>query len=234
MLRFKGMIMRMLMRWLKKIGIVLVALFLLCLMVVLVAFGILKIRTIGIRTDFSSVYENQEYRSPVSVSGIDVVKQQISCGYAVIEMFAMWNRNAGITEQCLYAEYGKIVTSTGKAFEKEINRRFPEYTTTMHKYLRNEELLDMVYESLAGGVPVPFEWAAKLGDEWTLHYSLITGLDVPGDKITIMNPYGYIEDITLQEFVDRTSFESYDNMPLFLELGFAFGIFEKNTVFIVE
>ena len=234
MLRFKGMIMRMLMRWLKKIGIVLVALFSLCLMVVLVAFGILKIRTKGICTDFSSVYENQKYRSPVSVSGIDVVKQQISCGYAVIEMFAMWNGNSGITEQSLYAEYGKIVTSTGKAFEKEMNRRFPEYTTTMHKYLKNEELLDLVYESLAGGVPVPFEWSAKLGDEWTLHYSLITGLDVPGDKITIMNPYGYIEDITLQEFVDRTSFESYNDMPLFLELGFAFGIFEKNTVFIVE
>ena len=218
----------------RKTGIAFISLLVLCLIVVLVAFGIMKIRTICISTDFSSVYENDKYRSPVSISGIGLVKQEISCGYAVIEMFAKWNGNTDITEQSLFGKYGKIVTSTGKAFEKEMNRQFPEYTTTMHKYLKNEELIDLVYESLAAGFPVPFEWAALLGDEWTLHYSLITGLDVPNDLVTIMNPYGYVEEIGLQEFLNRTSFEAYEKMPLFLELGFAFGIFEKNTVFVVE
>ena len=222
------------MRTLKKIAIASISLFVLCLMVILVAFGILKIRTICISTDFSSVYENEKYRSPVSISGIGMVKQKISCGYAVIEMLAIWNGNTDITEQALYGKYGKIVTSTGKAFEKEMNRQFPEYTTTMYKYLKNEELIDLVYGSLASGFPVPFEWAAMLGDVWTLHYSLVIGLDVPNDLVTIMNPYGYIEEIGLQEFLNRTSFEAYEKMPLFLELGFAFGIFEKNTVFIVE
>ncbi len=28
--------------------------------------------------------------------------------------------------------------------------------------------------------------------------------------------------------------EAYENMPLFLEMGFGVGIFEKNTVFVVE
>ena len=228
------MIMGKLNRGLKKIGIALISLLVLCVMAVLVAFGILKIRTVRISTDFSSVYENEKYRSPVSISGIGMVKQEISCGYAVIEMFAKWNGNTDITEKTLYGEYGKIVTSTGKAFEKEMNRQFPEYKTTMHKYLKNEELIDLVYESLASGFPVPFEWAALLGDEWTLHYSLVTGLDVPNDLVTIVNPYGYIEEIGLQEFLNRTSFEAYKKMPLFLELGFAFGIFEKNTVFIVK
>jgi len=222
------------MRTLKKIAIASISLFVFCLMVILVAFGILKIRTVCISTDFSSVYENEKYRSPVSISGIGMVKQEISCGYAVIEMFAKWNGNTDITEKSLFGEYGKIVTSTGKAFEKEMNRQFPEYTTTMYKYLKNEELIDLVYVSLASGFPIPFEWAAMLGDVWTLHYSLVIGLDVPNDLVTIMNPYGYIEEIGLQEFLNRTSFEAYKKMPLFLELGFAFGIFEKNAVFIVE
>ena len=218
----------------RKTGIALISLLVFCLIVVLVAFGILKIRTICISTDFSSVYENDKYRSPVSISGIGLVKQEISCGYAVIEMFAKWNGNTDITEKSLFDEYGTIVTSTGKAFDKEMNRQFPEYTTTIQKYLKNEELIDLVYESLASGFPVPFEWAALFGDEWTLHYSLITALDVPNDLVTIMNPYGYVEEISLQEFLNRTSFEAYKKMPLFLELGFAFGIFEKNTVFIVK
>ena len=73
--------------------------------------------------------------------------------------------------------------------------------------------------------------AAKYGDEWTLHYSLITGMDIPNDRITVANPYGYTEEITVGEFLDRTSFAAYEKMPLFLKLGFAFGIFEKNAIF---
>ena len=67
-----------------------------------------------------------------------------------------------------------------------------------------------------------------------MHYSLVTGLDIPGNKVTIANPYGYVEEISLDEFLDRTRFDAYEDMPLFLKLGFAFGIFEKNTVFVPE
>ena len=31
-----------------------------------------------------------------------------------------------------------------------------------------------------------------------------------------------------------TSFKAYENMPLFLRMGFAVGIFEKNAIFTVE
>ena len=112
-----------------------------------------------------------------------------------------------------------------------MNLQFPEYTTTICKYLKNTELIDAVYENLSNGIPVPFEWAALYGDDWTLHYSLIIGADIPADKITVANPYGYYEEMTIAELLNRTSFEAYEKMPLFLRLGFAFGIFEKNTVF---
>ena len=75
------------------------------------------------------------------------------------------------------------------------------------------------------------EWAAKFEDEWTLHFSLITGVDYANDNITIYNPYGYIENIKTKEFIDRASFKAYEHLPLFLAFGFAFGSFEKNTIF---
>ena len=65
-------------------------------------------------------------------------------------------------------------------------------------------------------------------------YSLVTGLDIPGGKVTVANPYGYMEELTLDEFLKRTRFDAYENMPLFLKLDFAFGVFEKNTVFVPE
>lgn len=40
-----------------------------------------------------------------------------------------------------------------------MNKRFPEYTTSINKYLFNTELIDKVYDSLVRGIPVPFELA---------------------------------------------------------------------------
>lgn len=195
-----------------------------------VALGILQIRTNRMMDDYSSVYENEKYQTPVMIDGVNVIKQDVSCGYAVLEMFSSWSGHS-VTEKSLYDQYGKVVTSTGNAFCREMNKQFPEYTTTICKYLKNTELIDAVYENLSNGIPVPFEWAALYGDDWTLHYSLIIGADIPADKITVANPYGYYEELTVAELLNRTSFEAYEKMPLFLRLGFAFGIFEKNTIF---
>ncbi len=193
----------------------------------------LRIRTDRILTDFSSIYENEKYREPVSVEGVEVITQDISCGYACIEMFSAWN-GGDLTEEDLYEEYGKVITSTGDRFCEEMNRRFPEYTTTIHKYLTNTELIDAAYENLAAGIPVPFEWAAKKDGVWTLHYSLLTGMDIPNNRVTVANPYGCIEEISVEEFLRRTSFEAYENMPFYFELAFAVGVFEKNTIFTVR
>ena len=47
---------------------------------------------------------------------------------------------------------------------------------------------------------------------------------------TVYNPYGYVENITLKEFIGRTTFNAYSNMPLFYHYAFAFGMFEKNAI----
>lgn len=198
-----------------------------------IALVVLQARTGTLHDNYSRMFDDEQYSTPVHVDGVQAITQDVSCGYAVIEMFSSWNGDT-ITEESLYAEYGKVVTSTGQSFCDEMNKRFPDYTTTMHAYLTDSELLAAVYASLANGIPVPFEWAAQFNGEWTLHYSLVIGMDIPNDTITVANPYGYIEELTLAEFLSRTSFEAYRDMPLFLKLGFAFGIFEKNTVFIVE
>lgn len=218
----------------KKIVLIVVAVLLLVIAsVVAVSFILLQIRANKINDDYLGIFANEKYNTPVYVNGIDVIKQDVSCGYAVIEMFSSWV-GGNVTEESLYEEYGRVVTSTGQSFCDEMNKQFPAYKTTIHKYMKNTELIDTVYNSLSNGVPVPFEWAALYEGEWTLHYSLIIGADIKADKITVANPYGYYEEVTVEELLNRTSFEAYEKMPLFIKFGFAFGIFEKNTVFSVE
>ena len=210
------------------VGIMIVLLILVCA----AALVRVHVKTAAIQNDYSAVVRDEKYQRPVRVEGVEIITQDVSCGYAVLEMFSRWN-GGDLTEEDLYAEYGKVVTSTGKAFCEEMNKRFLEYTTTMRSYLANTELIDTVYACLAEGKPVPVEWAALYGDDWTLHYSLIVGMDNPNDTVTVANPYGYMEEVSVAEFLERTSFEAYEHMPLFLKLGFAFGFFEKNTVFTV-
>ena len=197
------------------------------------AFVRFKILSNKINDDFSSCFQNEKYSEPVSVENVECITQDVSCGYAVIEMFSKWD-DGHITEEVLYDEYKKVVTSTGKSFCEEMNKRFSEYNTRMYKNLTNSEMIDSIYDSLCKGMPVPIEWAAKKDDEWTLHYSLVTGMDIPNNIVTIANPYGYYESISLEEFLERTRFDAYENMPLFLKAGFVFGIFEKNAIFIVS
>ena len=215
------------------IGITLAAIVAIALVTIGVMTAVVENKTQKMHNDISAVYTDEKYKEAVSVDNVEVITQEVSCGYAVIEMFSAWD-GGSITEESLYEQYGKVVTSTGKSFCEEMNKQFPQYKTTMHSYLSNTELIDKVYDSLAKGIPVPFEWAAKYEDAWTLHYSLIIGMDVPNDKITVANPYGYIEELSLEDFLERTSFEAYENMPFYFKLGFAFGLFEKNTVYIVK
>lgn len=218
------------MKKLLKIVGAIIGIFLCIAVVMLIISGI---RTGLTQDDYSKVYVDEKYQTPVKIENIEVITQDISCGYAVIEMFSAWN-GGDITEESLYDQYGTIITSTGKKFCEEMNKQFPEYKTEMHKYVKNTEFIDIMYETLASGKPVPFEWAALYGDEWTLHYSLIIGADIPNDKITVANPYGYYEELTLEELLERTSFQAYEDMPLFMKMGFAIGLFEKNTIFSVK
>lgn len=41
----------------------------------------------------------------------------------------------------------------------------------------------------------------------------------------------YEGNLHSDEFLERTTFKAYKNLPLFLNFGFAFGAFDKNALF---
>ena len=167
----------------------------------------------------------------MEVTGLNLKKQDVSCGYATIEMMSEYYGNKVDEIELAKRNDGLITTSSSNGFLKEINKTITTKTFIKKSYLKNDELIKEIYGSIKNNNPVAIEWAAKLEDEWTLHFSVITAVDLACDDITIYNPYGYTEDISVKEFISRASFEAYDHMPLFLAFGFAYGAFEKNTIF---
>lgn len=99
-------------------------------------------------------------------------------------------------------------------------------------------MIDKIYERLAAGFPVPVELAAvdlrKDVMDWTLHYALVTKLDVAKDTITLANPYGYEEEYSIEEFLSAMRFELDPDMPFYLKLGFFAELFHRNVLYSIE
>ena len=195
-----------------------------------VPFLILGIRTASMDAEYSYLIDDPNYYEKASVA-FSIKKQDISCGYATIEMLSEYYGDKVTEIELGKRNDGAITTQSSNGFLKEVNKTITTQTFIKKSYLKNDELLKEIYQSLKNNNPVAIEWAAKYEDEWTLHFSVVTAIDFPCDDVTIYNPYGYTEDLTLKEFIDRTSFKAYEHMPLFLGFGFAYGAFEKNTIF---
>ena len=197
---------------------------------VAIPFTILGIKSSYLKSDYSYLKEDAQYQEKVEVTGIELVTQQVSCGYASIEMMSTYY-GSPVTEDELDARNGAVSTASTNGFLKEINKSIPTKSFVKETYLKQDELLKGIHYSLEKNNPVAIEFAAKYEGEWTLHFSVVSGLDLKKDNVTIYNPYGYIENISTEEFINRTTFKAYEHMPLFLKFGFAFGAFDKNTIF---
>ena len=196
-----------------------------------IPFSILAIRTGSLENDYLYLKSDEKYSEKVEIKDIELVKQHISCGYATIEMISSYYGNKVTEDELSNKHNGNITTSSSSGFLNEINKSISNKEFVMDSYLKNDKLLKTIFESLQKSNPVAIEWAAKFEDEWTLHFSVVSGLDIGKNSVTILNPYGYIEELTIEQFLDRTSFNAYKNIPLFLNFGFAFGAFDKNVVF---
>lgn len=201
---------------------------------VAIPFTVLAVKSGSIQKDYSYLKDDTKYSSKIEVNGVDLVTQHISCGYATIEMLSTYYGNK-VTEDDLDSKNnGGVSTSSSKGFLKEVNASITTKEFVMKSYLKNDDLLKEIYDSLDKNNPVALEWAAKYENTWTLHFSLISALDIKNDNVTVYNPYGYIENISVKEFIDRASFKAYENLEFFLAFGFAFGAFDKNTIFFAK
>lgn len=195
---------------------------------VAIPFSIYGIRSAVIDNSYS--YLLKEHKLTDKKIDVPLVKQDISCGYAIIEMLSTYYGNTVTEEELSDKNNGGISTATTGGFVKEINRTIEIVNYSSKEYLKNDALLLTINKSLLSDKPVAVEWAARLDNEWTLHWSIVTGMDQ--EHVYINNPYGYKEEITYDEFISRTTFKAFKNMHLGYQFGFAFGLFSKNTIIV--
>ena len=204
-------------------------------LVIGIPFAIYGGKSAAINKKYDYLRSDKNYSKKVEISGLNLVTQHISCGYATIEMLSDYYGSKVTEDELSEKNKGSISTSSTNGFAKEIKRTIPSKQFSKMTYLPNDAYLKTIHTSLMNNNPVAIEWAAKDDSgAWTLHFSVVTGLDLGSDNVTIYNPYGYIENIDVNSFIERTTFKAYKKMPGFLSFGFAFGAFDKNALFYVS
>ena len=201
-------------------------------MALVVPFTIMGIKTSNMKKDYTYLKSDATYSQKVEVTSLNLVTQHISCGYATIEMLSEYYGDKVSEDDLDKKNNGGVSTSSTDGFLKEINASIKSKQFVKKTYLKNDNFLKEIHNSLSKNNPVAIEWAALYEEkEWTLHFSIVSGLDLSNDKVTVYNPYGYIEDLSIDDFINRTTFKAYKNLPLFLNFGFAFNAFHKNALF---
>ncbi|MCL2816235.1 MAG: C39 family peptidase [Oscillospiraceae bacterium] len=189
---------------------------------------------IVINDNITSVIQNVKYRNPAKTEEVPVIAQKAGCVYACIEMISGFlGEEPQASEDDLLRQNGdKIIEPTNSGIHGELKKQFPAYDVHLRKNLKNSELLDAIYMSLSGNMPV----LCLIADpkETGPHLAAVVEMDMSGDKITLNDPYGYVKTYSIREFLKAARFESNEETDLFLKLKFALEIFTKNTVFIFE
>ena len=69
------------------VGIIITLLILVCAAALVRVHG----KTAAVQNDYSAVFRDEKYQRPVCAEDVEVITQDVSCGYAVLEMFSRWN-----------------------------------------------------------------------------------------------------------------------------------------------
>lgn len=119
----------------------------LIVLITVIPFIILSIKTNKIKVDYEYLKLDVNYQDKVEVEGIELVTQKVSCGYASIEMISTYY-GSKVSEEDLDSKNKSISTSSTKGFLKEINSSIATKTFIKLEYLKNDTLIKEIYESL--------------------------------------------------------------------------------------
>lgn len=116
-------------------------------LVIAIPFTILGVKTANLKADYLYLKEDATCKEKVEITGLELVKQHVSCGYASIEMISTYYGNP-VTEDDLDSRNGAISTASTDGFYKEINKSIPSKTFFKKTYLNNDQLLKEIHNSL--------------------------------------------------------------------------------------
>lgn len=194
-----------------------------------------------LRDNFGSIAVSSEYNVPLKLDKFPVYKQcnSWSCGPTTIRMVydylkGLGNEKQALDESIFADRNGGMFPGT---FEQFLRDCLPGYNVELSNCIPDSEVVKIVYSQLKQGMPVPVYFSTV--NEWDkpnydTHYSVVIGIDLKKDIITIANAYGFEEEVSVSEFLGSLKYDNYKNEPLPFRLATMIGIVRKNNIYVLR
>jgi hypothetical protein len=190
--------------------------------------------------DIQSILDNFAKRNIV-LDNIVIEKQPnaSTCGITAVTVVSNYVNEKNQTVDNLIKKY-KVNTSKGTSVDDIrtwLKGELSDKTVEYHSNGKNVETINNIYESLSNNKPVIVFFGSSNDYNkpyYDFHASVIYGLNADMKTIKIANSYGYSEDTTLVDFMNRMNFTEIDKYPSSQQFIIKMGLIDKNMYFIVK
>jgi len=172
----------------------------------------------------------------MELDGLTIKAQPDSttCGITTVAVISNYYNDTDFEANDLMAKHGsKGTTDMAELLEKEL----PGKTIAFKSNVTNEEMIRDIHASLKSNDPVAVYFGAPNPFNepyYDSHGSVVCGIDLENESITIGNSYGYREVISLVDFLNRMSYAERDRYTPAQRFVWKFTRVNKNQYFLIE
>lgn len=176
----------------------------------------------------------------IELSGVDTIQQptKTTCGITAVTIVSNFcNAQSSTVEELI--SRNNVDPSQGTSTELLIQLLEFELPGRSIDYFHGEAtstLLSRIHTSLDAGNPLvaimgaPNPYNKPLYD---FHTVVIYGIDLERQVLLISNPYGYTEELSFIDFINRMSFSELGKYPIIQQLIIQNKLIDRNMLFVI-
>ena len=160
------------------------------------------------------------------------------CGITSVTVVSNYFNNTDYEANDLIKKYN--VTSGGSSnddMKKWLQREMPEKIFVHKSNGTNKEMISDIHASLYDNNPIVVSFGAPSPYNepyYDFHSSVVFGINLDNETIIIANSYGYREEISFVDFLNRMSFAEIDKYPSVQQFSLIRNRMDKNDYFLIK
>jgi len=162
-----------------------------------------------------------------------------TCGITSVTIISNYFNNTNYEVNDLIKKYNVNISkgSYNNDIKKWLQGEIPDKNIEINLNDANDVMIKNIHTSLNNNNPVLINFGALNPYNkpfYDYHASVIFGIDLDKGIITIANAYGYIEELSLVEFLNRMSLTEVDKYTFFHKLLIKMKRMDINTYFLIK
>jgi len=212
-----------------------------CMMIGLISCAITACVLDGVYTDTDELSETIQTLHPrvIELGNISIKTQPnaYTCGITTVTVVSNYFNGTDLEVDDLIRKYNASNGSSVNDMKKWLAGELPERTVIHESNGTNEEMIVNIHVSLSNNNPVVIFFGSPNPYDkpnYDFHGSVVYGINLDNQTITIANSYGYREETTLVDFLNRMSYAEIDKYPLVQQFQIRRNRQDRNTYFLIK